>query len=405
MAVLVEFFPPRMGSDRRIYELMRRLAEEHEINFLLIPPFREQVKMLSSETSSRPATSTHVHEGITTYRVEIPKIMKEIWRKSLKLGYMLSMALLIPRVIRELVKVNPEIIVLNYPSVYTGVLGFFAAKFLRRRCVVDFNDLIAQYTINLLNLENSSFTGTLILLIQDFIIKKSDIVVAPTDFIRKYALALGLKDENISVIPNGVDMQVFNAKIKSDYRSKLSLNDKRICLFFGRLEEWAGIRILIDVCSVFEQKSRDIRFLIVGGGSKEVEFPRNVVMVKEVPHCQVPKILAVADVVLVPFPENEVSHAASPLRLFEGMAMRKPIIASKVSGIKEVIQNGYNGLLVDPNNPKEWVETVEAVMSSRSLQKKLGENAEESAKKYDWNVLASRFEDTLTRGNIRTRAF
>jgi glycosyltransferase involved in cell wall biosynthesis len=106
-------------------------------------------------------------------------------------------------------------------------------------------------------------------------------------------------------------------------------------------------------------------------------------------------MIAVADVVLVPFPENEVSHAASPLKLFEGMAMGKTVIASRVSGIQEVVQSGYNGFLVDPNNPKDWCEAIEAILDCKSLQVELSKNAVESVKKYDWNVLAALFECTL----------
>lgn len=384
-----------MGSDRRIYELMRRLAKEHCVNFILVPPFREQYNILKPEKTKHLAVGTSACRDIVAQRVEIPKATAMLWRKSLKLGYILSMVFLIPRVIRELVKASPDVIVLNYPSVYTGVLGFLAAKLLRKRCVLDFNDLIAQYTVNLLGLENSSLTSTLVRFVQDFIVRKSDAVVAPTNFIKEYAVSLGLKDESVSVIPNGVDMQVFSAATESNYRSKLSLNDRKVCLFFGRLEEWAGIRILTDLFNAFEQKRSDIRFLVVGGGSVDAEFPSNVIRVGEVPHKEMPKIIAAADVVLVPFPEGEVSHAASPIKLFEGMAMRKPIVASMVSGIMEVIQNGQNGLLVNPSNPKEWVQAVETILESASLQESLSRNAEESAKEYDWRALASRFEDVL----------
>lgn len=69
---------------------------------------------------------------------------------------MFSMVMLIPKIAQKLVKSKPEIIVLNYPSVHTGLLGFLAAKILRKPCVVDFNDLIAQYTIGLLNLKRTS---------------------------------------------------------------------------------------------------------------------------------------------------------------------------------------------------------------------------------------------------------
>jgi glycogen(starch) synthase len=384
-----------MGSDRRIYELMKRNAKKHKIDFILIPSFYELQGVLKKENHNTNVNCTYIHEGIVAHRLEIPKILKKLWRKSLELAYLISMVLFVPKAIKKLIEIDPEIIILNYPSVHTGTLGFFAAKFLRKPCVVDFNDLIAQYTIRLLNLKRTSLLSRIIVLIQDFIVKNSNLVIAPTNFIRRYALALGIKDEKISVVPNGADMRIFNAEIESNYRSKLNLHDKKICIYFGRLDGWAGVHILEEICSIFEQTKPDVKFLMVGGGIEQVKFPSNAIMIDEIPHYEVPKIIAVADVVLVPFPENEVSHAASPLKLFEGMAMGKTVIASRVNGIQEVVQSGYNGFLVDPNNPKDWCEAIEAVLNCKSLQMKSSKNAIESVKKYDWNVLAALFECIL----------
>jgi glycosyltransferase involved in cell wall biosynthesis len=392
-----------MGSDRRIYELMKRNAKKHEINFILIPSFYELKGVLKKENYSADATCTYAHEGIVAHRLEIPKMIKKLWGKSLELAYLVSMVLFIPKAIKKLVEVNPEIIVLNYPSVHTGMLGFFAAKILRKPCVVDFNDLIAQYTVRLLNLKGASLLSRTIVLVQDFIVKNSNIVIAPTNFIRRYALALGIKDEKISVVPNGADMQIFNAEMESKYRSKLNLHDEKVCVYFGRLDGWAGAHILEEICSIFEQTRPDVKFLMVGGGVEQVKFPGNAIVINEVPHHEVPKIIAVADVVLVPFPENEVSHAASPLKLFEGMAMGKTVIASRVSGIQEVVRSGYNGFLVDPNNPKDWCEAIEAVLNCKSLQMESSKNAVESVKKYDWNVLAALFECILLKSVEREK--
>jgi glycosyltransferase involved in cell wall biosynthesis len=384
-----------MGSDRRIYELMKRNAKKHQINFILIPSFYELQGVVKKENHSVDTTCTYTQEGIVAHRLEVPKMIKKLWRKSLELAYLVSMVLFIPKAIKKLVEVDPEIIVLNYPSVHTGMLGFFAAKILRKPCVVDFNDLIAQYTVRLLNLKGASLLSRIIVLVQDFIVKNSNAVIAPTNFIRRYALALGIKDEKISVVPNGADMQIFNTEMESKYRSKLNLHDEKVCVYFGRLDGWAGVHILEEICSIFEQTRPDVKFLMVGGGVEQVKFPGNAIVINEIPHHEVPKIIAVADVVLVPFPENEVSHAASPLKLFEGMAMGKTVIASRVSGIQEVVRSGYNGFLVDPNNPKDWCETIEAVLNCKSLQMKSSKNAVESVKKYDWNVLATLFECIL----------
>lgn len=384
-----------MGSDRRIYELTKRIAKKHKINFLLIPSFYELKGTLKPENCSATAAYPYIHEGIAAHRLEIPKIIKKLWKKSLESAYLISMALLIPKAIKKLIKINPEVIILNYPSVHTGILGFLAAKILRKPCAVDFNDLIAQYTIRLLNLKENSLISRIIVFVQDFIAKNSNVIVAPTNFIRRYALALGIRDEKIFVVPNGADTRIFNVKIDSNYKSELNLQDKKICIYFGRLDGWAGVHILAEICNVFEQTRPDVKFLMVGGGAEKVEFSQNVITISELPHHEVPKIIAIADVVLVPFPENEVSHAASPLKLFEGMAMGKPVIASRVSGIQEVVKSGYNGFLVDPNNPKDWCEAIETVLNCRSLQLKSSRNALESVRKYDWNVLADLFECIL----------
>jgi glycosyltransferase involved in cell wall biosynthesis len=386
-----------MGSDRRIYELMKRNAKKHAINFLLVPSFHELRGMLKKENCSTNMTCTYTHEGIVAYRLEIPKMVKRLWRKSLELAFFISMVLFIPKAIKKLAEIDPEIIVLNYPSVYTGMLGFLAAKILRRPCIVDFNDLIAQYTVRLLNLKEKSLSSRIIVFVQDFIVKHSSAVVTPTNFIRRYALALGIEEGKISVVSNGADMRIFDAGIESDYRSKLNLRDERICIYFGRLDGWAGIHILAEICDVLEETRPDVKFLMVGGGIERVKLPSNVIMINEVPQSEMPEMIAVADVVLVPFPENEVSHAASPLKLFEGMAMGKTVIASRVCGIEEVVQSGHNGFLVDPNNPKDWCEAIETVLNCKSLQMRSSKNAVESAKKYDWNVLATLFDSVLSK--------
>jgi len=123
-----------MGSDRRIYELMKRIAEKHKVNFILIPSFYELKGMLKTENYNTNATCTYTYEGIAAYRLELPKMVRKLWKKSLKLAYLFSMVLFIPKAIKKLIEIDPEIIILNYPSVHTGMLGFFAAKILRKPC-------------------------------------------------------------------------------------------------------------------------------------------------------------------------------------------------------------------------------------------------------------------------------
>ena len=101
-------------------------------------------------------------------------------------------------------RIDPETIVLNYPSVYTGILGFvIGKKLLHKPVLLDFNDLIAQYTLRLLDSDPQSLTGKFFVFAQDFIVRNSDKIIAPTDYIRKYASRLSVADEKIVVIQIG----------------------------------------------------------------------------------------------------------------------------------------------------------------------------------------------------------
>jgi len=403
ITVFVEFFPPNLGSDRRIYEIMTRLPKEHEIHFLVFPPFR----MLSGKISS-PQDRFHLQgkeiimkqKNITAHYFPVSETLLKLWAKFYPLAYVLTMCSLFFKTFKTLKKTDPVRIILNYPSVYTGLLGLIIGKrLLRRRVLLDFNDLIAQYTSHLLNLTPQNIMAKPFVLTQDYIVRNSDNIIAPTNYLKEYASKLGVKDEKIRVIPNGVDTRLFDPRKYSaeQIKSQMRLNGKTICAYCGRLESWAGTNVILQLGKAFASKNPDASFLIVGSGEEKVSSTKNIVAVGGVAYEKVPEMLAVADVVLVPFPDNEVSRAASPLKLFEGMAMGKAIVASRVDGIKEVISNRENGMLVNPSDIAEWTKTVAELLNNGLMARQLGENARLAAReKYDWEKLAEKCERILT---------
>jgi glycosyltransferase involved in cell wall biosynthesis len=284
--------------------------------------------------------------------------------------------------------------------VYTGILGFVIGKrLLRRPVLLDFNDLIAQYTSQLLNLKPQNIIAKLAVLIQDSIVRGSDKIIASTNYIKEYASRLGVKGERIIVIPNGVDTNFFDPKkyFAQHIESQMGLQGRKICVYCGRLDSWAGTNVILRISKAFAEKSPNTSFLVVGTGEKKVASARNVVAVGGVAYEEVPKMLALADVVLVPFPDNEVSRAASPLKLFEGMAMGKAIVASSVDGIREVLSHRESGMLVNPSDVAEWNRAVTDLLNDGSMARQLGENARTLAReRYDWGTLAVEYERILT---------
>jgi glycosyltransferase involved in cell wall biosynthesis len=402
VAVFVEFFPPSLGSDRRIFEIMTRLSKKHEIHFLVFPPFR----MLMGDASS-PQDRFHFQRkevilkqhGIIAHYLPVSSALFRLWKKSYVLAYFLTMLSIFFRAFRSTKKIDPQTIVLNYPSVYTGILGLMIGKgLLRKYVLLDFNDLIAQYTSYLLGLDLHGVLAKLLVFYQNFIVRNSSKIVAPTNYIKEYARRLSVPNEKIEVISNGVDTKYFDPeKYMIDLvRSRLGIENKMVCIYCGRLDSWAGTSVILQL-SKESVKNPNLSFVVVGSGTAEGSFPtKNIICSGQVPYRKVPEMLAAAEVVLVPFPDNEVSRAASPLKLFEGMAMGKPVVASRVNGIEEVISNRKNGVLVSPNDIAEWMKAITELLDNRSLARSIGENARRIAKeKYDWELLSREYEKTL----------
>lgn len=403
IAVFVEYLPPKLGSDRRIFEIMKRISPKYEIHFIVLPPIRilsgriqgnEDIDHLRLQKK----TATEKYAGITGHFVSLPPRIAAIWRHSFLAAAILSLPWLLKDVTRTLVKVRPDIVVLNYPSPYTGLLGLAMGKLLRRPVVLDFNDLIAQYTIELFNLKKSSFKAKLLVLAQQHIARSSQKVTAPTHFVRNYAVSLGVRERDLAIIPNGVDTNEFNPHrfVRANSEASSGTLSERSCYYHGRLDEWAGLTIVSRLCDLSMKKRLNVKFVLVGSGVSSAFCKQNAAFHGEVPHEEIPLLLASADVILVPFPNNDVSHAASPLKLFEGMAMQKPVIASRVSGVEEVITDGENGFLADPENINEWVEKLQTALTPGTFAAKISWKARRTVEdRYDWRYLANRFEKVL----------
>jgi len=402
LVVFVEYFPPRLGSDRRIYEIMKRISKTNEIHFVVMPPFRLLSGRFLPEEGKfkfhlQKSDIVEKIDGITAHFSRIPRLILKLWKISYRFAFFPTLIMLFPRILVAVRKINPDVVILNYPSIYTGFLGLITGKMLGNKILLDFNDLIAQYTTDFLDLKRNGLMASFIIGIQNFIAKSSDKIIAPTNFIKEYARSFGVNAKKIFVVPNGVDTEIFDSKnYVPRSTSNADAERKKLCVYCGRIESWAGINIIAKLCDVFQQKHPEVKFLIVGQGKKKITELQNATIMKEVPYEDVPGILSAADVILVPFPRNAVSHAASPLKLFEGMSMQKPVVASNLNGISEVVVDFENGLLADPDNVAEWVEDILYLLNNESIATEIGKKARETVEgEYDWNHIAMLFMKTL----------
>jgi len=402
IVVIAEYFPPRLGADRRIFELMKRLAPKYDIHFITLPP--SYTLFIRKIDSYRAEPGCIRCEGLTGHSIALPKLLWKLWANSFVLSFALTLPYLSLQMMRKIAQLKPEIIIINNTSVYTGLLGFICSRVLNKKLLVEYNDLEALYATDLVKNKVNRFLlpalRRTLVLVEDIIVRHGWRVTAITEFIRDYASVRNTR-KDVIVIPDGVDMDLFNANRISGEQTRIRHGvrpNQTLCVYAGRIEDSAGANIILHAARLLKAE-KSIKFMIVGEGDQklvtELSECINVILTGRIAKENVPEYLAAADIVLVPFPESIASHSISPLKLFEALAMDKPVIASAVSGIKEVVSDDFDGILV-PANPECWASAVKELgKRNHDPESKVKSNRVIVSRKYGWNHLAEAFNKVL----------
>lgn len=405
IAVIAEYFPPRLGADRRIFELMKRLSKKYDIHFITLPPsYTLFIRKIDPHDEEKHEVT---YEGMQGHRLGLPKLVMRLWTKSFLIAFVVTEIYLCLQMLKKMVQLRPHMVIINDTSVYTGLLGFVCSKIMNKKLLVDYNDLMGLYTFELIGKKMNGLLqrilGRMLILVEDTLVRHGWKVTAITVFIRNYAWTRNVR-KDIVVVPNGVDIGLFDPTrvTGEEIRSKYGVRDgEKLGVYAGRVDEVAGSKIILETAKLLKHQEK-IKFMIVGEGNPEMlnELSKcdNVILTGRVPKEDIPRYLAAADFVFVPFPDNVASHGISPLKLFEALAMEKPVIASAISGIKEAVCLDPNVILVS-NDPNCWASAVTELVenSERSIQQ--GQNSREVVRqKYDFDHLATAFDKVIESG-------
>lgn len=239
------------------------------------------------------------------------------------------------------------------------------------------------------------------------VIHHVDLVVTITDQLRQDIAALHkLKVGDIRVEPDGVDLRLFGPTVaqNSDNLSYAPPADYRaIVAYVGHLYEGRGVETLIDCARIMP----DVFFLIIGGYPADVarwrdrltENDHNVDLIGFVAPAQVGRYLATADILVAPYTSQVPTiHYCSPLKLFEYMATRKPIILTDHKVFREVLSDGVSAVFIEEQNPVALKKAILDLLSNPRLAEKLADQAFQTVQRYTWENRARRILSSLLDG-------
>lgn len=187
----------------------------------------------------------------------------------------------------------------------------------------------------------------------------------------------GADPRRIHVSPSGVDVAAFG-RVPDFDPDRL---DRPRVLYLGRLSRSRGLVVL---GAVAERGIAEVT--LVGEQEDQVAEAPGISVVPSVPHRDIPLWYARSDLVLLPY-QPSLGHAdsISPLKLFEAFAAGRPVIASDIAPIRELIEDGRNGLLVPPDDIAAWFDAVERLRGDKHLAAALARAGRETAARYSWS--------------------
>jgi len=204
-------------------------------------------------------------------------------------------------------------------------------------------------------------------------------------------------------IPNGKDIHLFNPdKFDSDVsRHKYGLADYRVIMFPGAPRPHKGLEdVLIALESLNEP---DLRLVIVGGNPYDdyddqliKRWGRWIIKLPQMSVEQMPEVVSASHVVVVPQRDTPVAQAQFPIKLTDGMAMAKPILATRVGDIPEILDN--TGYLVQPSAPEELAAQIQLIFQDLAAANERGKKARERCiEKYSIEAMATALITVISR--------
>ena len=215
-----------------------------------------------------------------------------------------------------------------------------------------------------------------------------------------------IEDSKLAVLACAADVDAFGPNHNRELvRRGLGLTTEPIVIWVGGYYPWHDLDLLLRSFTLVLQRHPSAKLVLVGDGptrqliAQKIQqngLQQSVLMTGAIAHAEVPKMLAIADLAVVPSAPVPASHGGTgtPLKLFEYMAAGKPIVATALNQAAEVIQNGHNGLLVDAGDVDRFAEAMLTLINDPIERDRLGQNARRQAvDQYSWEEYTRRLEE------------
>ena len=306
-----------------------------------------------------------------------------------------------------------DVVVVSSPTFFSILSAWVLAKLKRARFVVEIRDLWPAIFVELGVLTNRWVIAVLERL-ERAAYTAADQVVVVSDGFREDLIRRGVPASKVHTIRNGVDAARFTVKEGAERRWRARLGagpEDCLVLYAGTHGISQGLRAVADAAALLARRPAGsaLRFAFVGDGADKRRLEervtelglRNTVLLPGVPSAEMPRLLAAADICLVPLRDVPLFASFIPSKIFEYLAAGKAVVGS-VAGEAAQILAEAGAAVVPPEDSDSLASAIGSLAADRELRELMGKTGrafvEES---YDRTALARQYREILDLACVR----
>lgn len=216
--------------------------------------------------------------------------------------------------------------------------------------------------------------------------------IAVSTSLKKYLVSMGVDEDKIFVLPNGVNLDKFKPVQKNRrLLNELKIHDDSFVIgFTGILRPWHGLDLLLNAFKKVHDRFSETVLLIAGDGpvkdevismAENLGISDSVFITGRVPHKKISEYISLFDVAVSP----KTTFYASPMKIPEYMAMKKAVVAPDTENIRDILDNNKTGVCFKNGSSDSMADAIIMLMQNRELKKEIGNNAyQETLSRLNW---------------------
>jgi glycosyltransferase involved in cell wall biosynthesis len=276
---------------------------------------------------------------------------------------------------------RPDIVIATSPQFFCGWAGAILAKARRLPFVLEIRDIWPESIAAV----GAMKKGRLYRLLEWLELKMyaaADHIIAVGEGYRQQLIGRGVQAEDISVVPNGVDLDRFNPCEKDTaLKEQLGLNGHFICSYIGTVGMASGLEVVLQAGQILQKRGRmDIVFVIVGDGASRLELEalvkamglQNVLVTGRRSREEIPRYFSISDACLVHLRKTPLFETVLPSKIFEAAGMAKPIVIGVPGFAERLVLDAGAGIAIEPENADQLADAVSRLHDDPGLGVQMG---------------------------------